>query len=303
MTDDKHKAFRKRIAESQIIGSRGEMFVAFLLSQFCLVRPVANGTDVGVDLYCEALVEGVPHGHFWVQVKTRKKSISKQMRFHAKDLEYWSRQPIPVFVFFVSDSAMELDKYKINVINLTEKSIEEPFLDPKSTPSRTLVSDFSITSVEELKRFVFSQVPETIARQFLRDGVLFPVKPTAHDQYLKSYRSVHIHRFSRLIMKNIGRTAALLLNDILKHPREELKLQRAQLEQILETFIEWGNADFHFSLGLSKMSSLKYQDAIRCFERSCRNIQDDGNLSTELKARELEKVSSYISMCRRKTQG
>ncbi len=64
--NDKFNQFRKRIGSSQVIGSRGEMYIAFLLSQYCLVRPVANGTDDGVDLYCEALIEGVPHSHFWV---------------------------------------------------------------------------------------------------------------------------------------------------------------------------------------------------------------------------------------------
>jgi hypothetical protein len=71
MDDDKFNSYRKKVGNGQIIGSRGEMFVGFLLSSFCLIRPVANGTDVGVDLYCETLIDGIPHSHFWVQVKTQ----------------------------------------------------------------------------------------------------------------------------------------------------------------------------------------------------------------------------------------
>lgn len=300
MDVDKYRSFSKKIGESQMIGNRGEMFVAFLLSQFCLVRQVASGTDVGVDLYCETLIEGVPHCHFWVQVKTCRKKLAKRMRFDAKDLEYWLRQPIPVFVFFVSDSNMGFDDYKINVVNLTEKFINKPVINPTSNADKTLESDVTITSTTELKRFVFQQVPETIARQFLRDGILFPIKTTAQNQYVKTYNSIGIERFARPIMKNIGRTAALLLKNVLSLPRDEFKKQREQLEQILESFAEWGNHDFHFALGLSKMNSLKYEEAIRCFERSRKNIIDDSLAPSDVKNRGLRNVEQYIALCKTK---
>ena len=36
-------------------GNFAEATVAAWLSRRCLVRPVATGTDIGVDLYCESL--------------------------------------------------------------------------------------------------------------------------------------------------------------------------------------------------------------------------------------------------------
>src|SRR5438105_1430626 len=72
------------VDNNRVLGNFGSAWVAQALSRHCLVRPVADGTDIGLDLYCETLAEGPsePEGdsgtkpapragflHFWVQVK------------------------------------------------------------------------------------------------------------------------------------------------------------------------------------------------------------------------------------------
>jgi len=292
--------YRKKINKGQIAGTRGEMFVGFLLSSHCLVRPVANGTDVGVDLYCEALIEGIPHSHFWVQVKTQTKRLAKSKKFETRDLEYWSRQPIPVFIFLVSCEKMDRKNFQINVINLTEKFIAEPVIDPKTTSGKNLTSDFTVSSDGELKSFVFEQVPKTVARLYIRDGVIFHTRKNAGDNYEKEYDFKGISKYTRSILKNIGRTSALLMRDILDQGTEETQTFRKQLGEILETFSKWGNYDFHLALGLSKQRHQDYKGAIICFERALNNINTDTRFDKAKGSVIKKMIVTRIELCKSK---
>lgn len=97
------------ITNEQLKGNFAENLVAEWISRACLVRPVAAGTDTGIDLYCEAIIENNPFLHFWIQVKAigEKDIAAKEgiefasYRFKRSHLEYWSRQPIPVYAFLV----------------------------------------------------------------------------------------------------------------------------------------------------------------------------------------------------------
>jgi hypothetical protein len=57
------------VDENRLRGNYAQAVVSSWLSRACLVRPVAEGTDIGIDLYCESVLEGQPYLHFWVQVK------------------------------------------------------------------------------------------------------------------------------------------------------------------------------------------------------------------------------------------
>ncbi|MBW1863160.1 MAG: hypothetical protein JRJ02_12425 [Deltaproteobacteria bacterium] len=46
-----------KVDKNRIMGNYGANLVAELLSRHCLVRPVVEGTDIGIDLYCETLEE------------------------------------------------------------------------------------------------------------------------------------------------------------------------------------------------------------------------------------------------------
>ena len=96
------------VDENRLKGNFGAALVAQMLSQRCLVRPVAEGTDLGIDLYCESVTpDGRPFQHFWVQVKTGAQvevvadGRTAACRFERKNLEYRDRQPVPVFALLV----------------------------------------------------------------------------------------------------------------------------------------------------------------------------------------------------------
>ena len=291
----------KKITANQVVGSQGEAFVSFLLSKYCLVRPVANGTDVGVDLYCEVLQGGIPHNHFWVQVKAQSKRTKRRRSLKISDLEYWSRQPIPVFIFFISlDDLVSFDTFKIDVVDLTDQFIKEDYIDPKGRKGRNLNQDFVLNSLMAVERFVFDTVPISDSRIQLRDGFIFPVKRTVHSSYILDYQARGVRKYSKQFIKNIGRTSAILLLDICKSDEfEKFPSERNRLEQVLECFKDFPNYDFHYALGYSKMiSDRDHQSALDSFRKGLILIESD----TKIPPSQTEQIRSLISMYIRKME-
>lgn len=95
------------VYENRLKGNHAAFYVATRLSTDCLVRPVAGDTDIGVDLYCETVQEAHGFLHFWLQVKSGSKcklardEASASYSFERRHLEYWGRQPVPVFAALV----------------------------------------------------------------------------------------------------------------------------------------------------------------------------------------------------------
>src|SRR5690606_9315939 len=109
-------------------GNAGENYVAYLLSTFCIVRPVASGTDIGIDLYCELPIANekgniITYLHFGVQVKTGK-SFEKGIAM-SKYLDYYKELQFPVLLARVanpkqtkaSDISCEILDYTELIIN------------------------------------------------------------------------------------------------------------------------------------------------------------------------------------------
>jgi Domain of unknown function (DUF4365) len=103
------------VSDAQIKGNWGEgLVMARLSAAGCLVRPVLQGQDFGIDLYCETTLAGQPHLHFWAQVKTSQSfdpsslTCTLQKR-DVKHLEYYLKQPVPVFFFMVPDQRDDLN--------------------------------------------------------------------------------------------------------------------------------------------------------------------------------------------------
>src|SRR5689334_16176478 len=95
-----------KATQQRLSGNYAAQYVAARLAAAnCLVRPVAEGTDQGVDLYCEVIDDEQPKRHFWVQVKgglTRPPTGGHpRITLGGKHLAYWANQPVPVFVIGV----------------------------------------------------------------------------------------------------------------------------------------------------------------------------------------------------------
>ena len=94
-----------QVDEKLLQGNYAEHFVSHVLSSSCLVRPVVGQSDVGVDLYCESIIDKQLFLHFWVQVKSSidypNTRIKVSHAFRVPSLQYWYRQPVPVLAFLV----------------------------------------------------------------------------------------------------------------------------------------------------------------------------------------------------------
>ena len=96
------------ITDEQLKGNWAEQYVASQLASCgCLVRHVMQGHDSGIDLYCEKVKDGIAYLHFWCQIKcsSKCKGKAKSIKFNGrkKHIEYWVKQPAPVFIFLVPD--------------------------------------------------------------------------------------------------------------------------------------------------------------------------------------------------------
>ena len=122
------------VDQNRLKGNYAEALATAWLSRKCLIRPVAAGTDIGIDLYCEAVVDGIPYLHFWVQVKVIQRASlrvqdGKTMASYAFDkrhLEYWDRQPIPVYALLVPlDSWPPVEPDAIYGVRVTDQLVRQ----------------------------------------------------------------------------------------------------------------------------------------------------------------------------------
>lgn len=175
---------------NRLRGNYAQAVATAWLSRMCLVRPVADGTDIGIDLYCESILEGTPYLHFWVQVKAvpaasitvRDGKRTAAYSFERRHLEYWDRQPIPVYAFLVPlDTWPPAEPDFIYGVRITETLVKEGLPSTASVTYRT--SDgFQRDSLDgELQQFVTKIVPWDTSALLLKRGIVAPLPKVPGD--------------------------------------------------------------------------------------------------------------------------
>lgn len=294
-----------KIPLQRIAGNQAEMYVSYKLSRYCLVRPVASGTDIGIDLYCESVKENEPNIHFWIQVKGSEKNIKKlkngkiSYKFRTEHLKYWNNQPVPIFAFIIDNhNASDLTKCNIYIINLTEQIISGNFTESKT---KTLYSDIFIDSDEKLENFILNDVEITAARQKLKEGIISPI-PSSRFLYVNRYLPIGSSKFSPLIYRTIRTTVAFVLGDLIEIQKgdpnnQQVKQYRKLYTLILEAFKDTKHWEVPFNLGLSYKLDDRSIDAIEQFRRSKEILETDMNLDkdyTEWRKKILIVISDII---------
>jgi hypothetical protein len=128
---------------NRLKGNYAVAYVAAALSRGCLVRPVAEGTDIGIDLYCETVEGKDPFLHFWVQVKAggrvrvSRDGGSASYAFDAEHLAYWGRQHVPVFAALVPIGWPPAPNSTIYIVNISEELLKS---DPPKSGRKALKS-------------------------------------------------------------------------------------------------------------------------------------------------------------------
>jgi len=199
------------VDENKLKGNYGEHLAALILSQSCLVRPVVGNTDVGVDLYCESVINNRPFLHFWVQVKSSKhfpnKETTAQYSFKTSNLDYWSRQPVPVLAFLVPVKERSEDINFIHVVDVTFDILEHGIKDQgkqtlTSKPDLTLPVSDSVQLSLKLEHLLGHHIPKVVSAMYAEKGFLYPA-PTLQEQYVQRFA---VHLLPRCIPKIEHRT-------------------------------------------------------------------------------------------------
>lgn len=230
-----------KVDENRLKGNYAAAYVTSRLASKCLVRTVSGDTDVGIDLYCETVQEGLPFIHYWLQVKSGNQcKVSKDRSyasctFDIQHLLYWSRQPVPVFVALVPvDWPVEQDP-DIYIVDLTLKNLEWEI--PNTQDSVTYKSDYRWAAGDRnaVEYFLYNIVPADAARLEFKKGVIGSV-PTLDVQYEQQIPVHSVLRFLPNILDQMRRTAAFTISHLMS--LNQLDRVNAEDRQTLELIVE-----------------------------------------------------------------
>ncbi len=295
-----------KVAQTLLKANYGTSLVAHRLSRACLVRPVAEGTDIGIDLYCEAVAEGQPFLHFGVQVKCgasnyiRLQDDSASFSFASRHLAYWMKQPMPVFVALVPLEEWPPEQIPpVYVVDVTSQCIGRVI---ETEESITLKSDFCWNNdPTDVTTFLNDAVPTASARLMCQAGVV-RYKPSIRQTYTVQVPSIPVARFADQIRQQIRQTAALsimfLLEDVNGTTDDHLRSFHELMSRVLEQFSE-GNYEIHMARGISAHLSGQYSSAIRLYDESLRSINKDHNVCNDPGWRPITlRIQEYLRLAR-----
>lgn len=232
------------ITNEQLKGNFAENLVAEWISRICLVRPVAVGTDIGIDLYCEAIVNNNPYLHFWVQVKaigekdiTVKDGIEfASYRFTRSHLEYWSKQPIPVYTFLVPVIGWP-PKYpdRIYAIRITKHVVENGLPEKDSIKLETSECTELASIDKDLEQFIKQVVPTDSAILLFSKGIVSNINFL--DVKYQHFPLGVALKYGEEILSQVRDAAIILGSETLDSNIDEYKGFRQKCEAIAYTFI------------------------------------------------------------------
>ena len=276
------------VTGNRLKGNYGAALVMSRLSGECLVRPVAADTDVGLDLYCETVAENRPFLHFWLQVRAGNQcrvdvdGSSASCRFTVDHLEYWFRQPVPVFAALVPTEWPVRQEPDIYIIDITTSLLMG--LPAQAQETVTLDSQYcwpagNLVSVQQFLELV---VPETTARLEVSKGVI-AAAPTSVPQYVQRRPYVPVRRFKQKILDQLRVTAALgiLFSFGEDGPTSEDLEFRRLLSRIVGQFDNDCHWETFFSRALSSHADGDYSNAVAMYDRARQSIQGDPNVRDE----------------------
>jgi len=278
---------------NRLKGNYSQNTVSALLSRTCLVRPVAEGTDIGVDLYCESVLDQSPHLHFWAQVKTISSSqILKKggqevacFDFDTNHLRYWALQPIPVYAFLVPIEGWPPDfPTRIYGVRITEYAVKNE-IPNQSTVRLYSAGCFNIKIIDDdLKQFITQIVPWDTSALLVQKGIIAPIIEVPEASENKFPRGIGFRHLDKIIA-NIRDASVMGLIDALafEQVQPEKKLLRQSFEKVAKVF-----EDQMHVLGLSALVRAAHSDgdidkAKRYIYDAITRIEQDQTIPEEIK--------------------
>ncbi len=215
------------ITDNQLKGNWAEQYIAAeLASQGCFVRHVTQGHDSGIDLYCESTKNGTPFLHFECQIKTKKRWKGRKEAVSYKPekqhIEYWLKQPVPVYIFLVPD--------------LRDKSNHRiPYYICRAFDSQNGVNKIysfaKVDSVQDLKEFLNKHLSVDTLFWELKDGKVSPLK-TLTPQRNVEFLPGSVHNYERKVFTTLRWTLWRLSSDIMFEGSKEIKYDMLNKSQL-----------------------------------------------------------------------
>jgi hypothetical protein len=271
------------VTDNCLKGNYGTAVVMERLSTGCLVRPVAGGTDVGVDLYCETIENKQPFLHFWVQVKAGAQckvnhdAKTASCRFQRDHLEYWKRQPVPVFAALVPTDWPPQDP-DVYIIDVTTYLIMNDLPRNQTSVELPSVHHWPAGSRKEVGTFLSGVVPDSTARLQCSKGYVTS-SPTLGPQYERRVPVVPAIRYKKTILTQLRHTAAFSIlfewdRDRPAHEKDDSEF-RCLLARIVEQFGDDEHWENFMARALSSHMDSKYDCALKLYQRAKSIIQLD----------------------------
>lgn len=270
------------ITDARLKGNYGAAVVMERLSAQALVRPVATDTDVGIDLYCETVVDREPNFHFWIQVKageqcTVHSETIASCSFDLDHLRYWAKQPVPVFAALVPTDWRPKQVPDVYVVDITTQLLFGRA--DSESKSITLHSDYHWPkgNWECVRKFLTEDVPDSTARLQCSKGVVAP-SPTSTPKYLRRIPEVPVARFKKYIQDQLRVTAAysVLFLEAENETPDEADFRRLCV-RIVEQFHNEHWEDF-MARAQSSHADQNFDDAIQWYQKAQDSILGDPNV-------------------------
>ena len=224
------------VDENRLRGNYAQALVMSWLSRSCLVRPVAEGTDIGVDLYCESVVEKTLYLHFWVQVKAvpadsvkfRHGKAKATYPFETKHLNYWGRQPVPVYALLVplGDWPPEVPDF-ICGVRVTNEIVRRGVPEDQVTKSYSTSDGFASENIDsELQHFFTKVVPVDTAALLQPRGIIAPLPDVPGDPDRQFVADVGIQHLPKALETMVGTAEASLMECVIAEGKERFVVHR-----------------------------------------------------------------------------
>jgi hypothetical protein len=269
------------VDEKRLLGNYGAGLVSYRLSKDCLVRSVTNDTDVGVDLYCESVAEDQPFLHFWLQVKAglqvkvSPKEDYAKCSFQKTHLEYWNRQPVPVFAALVPTGWPVEREPKVYIIDITSHLITKglPRRDSQRLKSHYIWEPNDNSAVTD---FVKRAVPWSSAILHCRNGVISLV-PSPRREYVHSIPMIPATQYADRVLTQIRLSAAMTILAM----RDQNALssnnstRRRTLAGIVLQFSNDGHWENFMALALSAHADRDMQTSLIWYEKALNSVLND----------------------------
>jgi hypothetical protein len=232
------------VLNTWIQGNQAEHYIQYLLSKYCFVRPVVGNTDIGIDLYCESIIENQPYLHFFIQVKssetiTNEKEV-QSFSFKVEHLKYWQKQPVPVLIFLVPNILKTKNIKYIHVIDITKQLMKIDIEETQGTQTMKSEIELAIDLLNEdtrdrdLSHIIKGHIPWLYSALCLRNGSVTPVPKTNNADPINYYALEFLSKYSPAVLNSIKEFASFSMT---AYDDTRIKELFKQFSQSVETLI------------------------------------------------------------------